>query len=38
MQTEMIVQILTIILDTLGIVALLLILGYTVYGEDVTEE
>jgi len=38
MQTEMTVQILTIILDALGIVALLLILGYTVYGEDVTEE
>jgi len=38
MQPEMIVQTLTIILDTLGIVALLLILGYTIYGEDVTEE
>lgn len=38
MQAETTTQIVTIILEILGIVALLLILGYTVYGEDTGEE
>ncbi len=38
MQAETLSQILVIVLDALGIIALLLILGYTVYGEDTDQE
>ncbi len=38
MQADIMIQILSIVLTALGIVALLLILGYSIYGEEATQD